>query len=66
MRMEYIFPNSYNYSQLYINCALVNVHAPDTTVRPGTPTGFAKFPGAYEIDDLGEYCHIYIHSSSFL
>ncbi|PVI05818.1 lytic polysaccharide monooxygenase [Periconia macrospinosa] len=53
MRFEYIYPTSYNYSQFYVSCALVNIHSPDPSVKPGTPTGFAKFPGTYKLDDPG-------------
>ncbi|KAJ4301434.1 hypothetical protein N0V90_003526 [Kalmusia sp. IMI 367209] len=55
LRFEYIYPNSYSagFVQFFVNCALVNIHAPDASVKPGTPTGFVKFPGAYEPDDIG-------------
>ncbi|KAF2006331.1 lytic polysaccharide monooxygenase [Amniculicola lignicola CBS 123094] len=53
LRWEYIYVTSlYNYTQWYINCALVNVQSPPG-VTPGTPKGFAKFPGAYNIEDPG-------------
>ncbi|KAK4177322.1 family 61 putative glycoside hydrolase [Triangularia setosa] len=50
MRIEQFWPtSSYNYSQWFINCAHVNIIGPGG----GIPTGFAKFPGTYDIDDSG-------------
>ncbi|KAK4035332.1 glycosyl hydrolase family 61-domain-containing protein [Parachaetomium inaequale] len=50
MRIEHFMPtNMFNYSQWYVNCAHVNIIGPGG----GTPTGFAKFPGTYEIDSPG-------------
>ncbi|KXX80424.1 Cellulose-growth-specific protein [Madurella mycetomatis] len=50
MRFEQFWPTtSYNYSQWFINCAHVNIVGPGG----GIPTGFAKFPGTYEVDDPG-------------
>lgn len=54
MRFEYLYPTSrYNYMQWFINCALVDLLSPPGTVA-GRPTGFAKHPGAYKVDDPGE------------
>lgn len=39
-----------NYSQWYVNCAQVNIIGPGG----GTPTGFARFPGTYDIKDPGK------------
>ncbi|KAI1816928.1 lytic polysaccharide monooxygenase [Poronia punctata] len=50
MRLEQWMPTQLdNYTQWYVNCAQVNIIGPGG----GTPTGFAKFPGTYEIDDPG-------------
>lgn len=55
MRFEYIYPTSdFNQTQWFINCALVNIVGPGG----GIPTGFARFPGAYDPEDPGK------HSSS--
>jgi len=50
MRFEYIMPGaSKDWPQYFINCALVNIIGPGG----GTPTGFAKFPGSYDPEDIG-------------
>ncbi|KXX81539.1 putative endo-beta-1,4-glucanase D [Madurella mycetomatis] len=50
MRIENFMPtNRFNYSQWFINCAHINIIGPGG----GTPTGFAKFPGTYKIEDPG-------------
>ncbi|KAF2018285.1 lytic polysaccharide monooxygenase [Aaosphaeria arxii CBS 175.79] len=50
MRFEYLMPSvGLNQTQWYINCALINLKGPGG----GTPTGFARFPGAYKPDDPG-------------
>jgi hypothetical protein len=51
MRFEYFMPTAQrNYTQWFINCALINVMGPGG----GVPKGFVKFPGAYDVDDRGE------------
>ncbi|GAB1315561.1 hypothetical protein MFIFM68171_05771 [Madurella fahalii] len=55
MRIENFMPtNQFNYSQWYVNCAHINIIGPGG----GTPTGFAKFPGTYKIDDPGIFIPI--------
>lgn len=50
MRIEQFMPTSqHNYCQFYVNCAHINIIGPGG----GTPTGFARFPGTYQIDDPG-------------
>jgi hypothetical protein len=41
--------NTFGYTQWYVNCAHLNIIGPGG----GTPQGFAKFPGTYEVDDPG-------------
>jgi hypothetical protein len=38
-----------NGTQWFVNCALINLIG----AGGGTPTGFAKHPGAYDADDIG-------------
>jgi hypothetical protein len=48
MRIEQFMPTTqFDYSQWFVNCAQVNIIGPGG----GKPTGFAKFPGSYKIDD---------------
>lgn len=50
MRIEQFWPTDlYNYSQWFVNCAHVNIMGEGG----GSPAGFARFPGTYEIDDPG-------------
>ncbi|KAK3314050.1 glycosyl hydrolase family 61-domain-containing protein [Apodospora peruviana] len=50
MRFEQWMPTHiFNYSQWYVNCAEVNIIGPGG----GTPTGFAKFPGTYDVNHPG-------------
>ncbi|SPQ22681.1 40eabeae-9ac9-4ae7-a184-437a55151071 [Thermothielavioides terrestris] len=49
MRIEQFMPSTVEYSQWYVNCAHVNIIGPGG----GTPTGFARFPGTYTVDDPG-------------
>lgn len=50
MRVEQWMPtDSFNYSQWYVNCAQINIIGSGG----GVPTGFAKFPGTYNITDPG-------------
>jgi hypothetical protein len=50
MRIEQFMPTpSANYTQWYVNCAHVNIIGPGG----GTPSGFARFPGTYNISDPG-------------
>jgi hypothetical protein len=51
MRIEQFMPTSTTgYEQFYVNCAFVNIIGPGG----GTPTEFARFPGAYKQGDPGE------------
>jgi hypothetical protein len=51
MRIEQFMPtHMVNYTQWYVNCAHVNIMG----TGGGTPTGFAKFPGTYDIDHPGK------------
>ena len=55
VRWEYIFPTTdYNYTQWYVNCALLNVRGKGAGVLP---TQLVKFLGAYQLDDIGEMAH---------
>ncbi|KAI0394196.1 glycosyl hydrolase family 61-domain-containing protein [Xylariaceae sp. FL0594] len=50
LRIEQFMPTALqNYTQWYVNCAQVNIIGPGG----GTPTGFAKFPGTYQVTDPG-------------
>ncbi|KAF2183991.1 lytic polysaccharide monooxygenase [Zopfia rhizophila CBS 207.26] len=50
LRIEHLQPSYlFNMSQWYINCAHVNI----VGSGGGTPTGFARFPEAYDIEDPG-------------
>ncbi|KAK3290382.1 glycosyl hydrolase family 61-domain-containing protein [Chaetomium fimeti] len=50
MRIEQFMPTyDRNYTQWYVNCAHVNIIGPGG----GTPTGFARFPGTYVVDQPG-------------
>ena len=61
LRFEYFMPTSLvNKTQWFINCALVNIHGPNPAVKPGTPQGFVKFPGAYDPEDPGEISFIQV------
>jgi hypothetical protein len=52
MRWEYFMPTTTrNYTQWYVNCALINVHGSGGGVLP---TELVKFPGAYDVDDPGK------------
>lgn len=54
MRIEQIWPTStFNYSQWFVNCAYVDIVGPGG----GVPTGFARFPGTYDISDPGKQAH---------
>jgi len=51
LRFEQFMPTpTFNYSQWYVNCALVDIKGPGG----GTPAGFARLPGAYKPDDIGK------------
>ncbi|KAF2180124.1 lytic polysaccharide monooxygenase [Zopfia rhizophila CBS 207.26] len=50
LRVEHFQPSRLtNTSQWYVNCAHINVIGPGG----GMPTGSAKFPGAYDLEDPG-------------
>ncbi|KAI1337334.1 glycosyl hydrolase family 61-domain-containing protein [Xylariaceae sp. FL0016] len=50
LRIEQFMPTAiYNVTQWYPNCAQINVLGKGG----GVPTGFARFPGTYKVDDPG-------------